>query len=266
MSDICGVGIIGFGKMGSAIAQGLIRAGFDPSRIAVSDKVSKAIELAKMMGINNAFYDNCEVVKRSNIIFIAVRPHIVETVVKEIAPLLKGKILISVAAMVPLRKLSEVLAGVEDVELYRIMPNINVAVNRGFVAATHLGEAKRRSLVERILSYLGDVVWVQEELMDAISILASCTPAIVAELIDALVLAGVRLGIPHDLARRIASKVFEGTAVNVLESGSEVVRNSVVTPKGITIRLIEKFMRENIKYLVVKTLVETYTEVYGEER
>jgi len=197
-------------------------------------------------------------VSESDIVLLCVDPKHVGDVLKEISYAARGRVVVSTAARVPLAQLHRFLEGSEDVEVFRAVPNINVEVNKGFTALAGAGRSAR--VVEELFSLLGDVVWIDEELMDAITVAGACLPALVAEIMDAVIVAATRLGIPKRLVYRLVARVFEGTALSVLEHGASRVRDSVASPGGVTSRMLMKALEKNVKYVVASTIVEALSE------
>lgn len=236
--------------------KGFIRAGIDPTNITASVKTLKSAENIKKLGAK-VFLNNEEVIKNSDIIIIALKPFVVMDILHSLATLLKGKIIISVAALIPLKAYSNILY---DTEIYRAMPNINVEINRGFIALCG-NKGDNAELVEKMFNLLGEVVWVDEDILDKLTLISASTPALVAELIDAMELAALYLGIPHDLAEKAITNVFIGTAELANVKDLRAIRNSIITPKGITIKLLHKYLSLNIKSSIMDTLIYASNEL-----
>lgn len=208
------------------------------------------------MGVN-VFLSNEPVVKNSDLIIVTLKPYVVINVLNSLSNLLKDKVVVSAAALIPLSSYTSIL---KDCEVYRIMPNVNVEVNKGFIALS--GERKGNArLVEEVFSMLGDVVWVDEDVLNKLTIISASMPALIVELIDAMELAALYLGIPHNLARRAIVKSLIGTAVLTEVKDLISIRNSIITPRGITIKLLRKYMNLNIKSSIMETLIYASEEL-----
>ncbi len=170
---------------------------------------------------------------------------------------MRDKVIISVAALIPLRTY---LNAIQNAEIYRAMPNINVEVNKGFIAICG-NKGNNAELVERIFNLLGEVVWVEENVLDKLTLISASTPALVAELMDVMELSALYLGIPHDLAEKAITNVFLGTAELARIKDLRTIRNSVITPKGITIRLLHRYLNHNIKSSIIDTLLYASREL-----
>lgn len=247
---------MGAGKLGQAIINGLINVGFKKSNIFASVKTEQTAEFVKKLGVN-VFLSNEPVVKNSDLIIVTLKPYVVINVLNSLSNLLKDKVVVSAAAFIPLSSYTSIL---KDCEVYRIMPNVNVEINKGFIALS--GERKGNArLVEEVFSMLGDVVWVDEDVLNKLTIISASMPALIVELIDAMELAALYLGIPHNLARRAIVKSLIGTAVLTEVKDLISIRNSIITPRGITIKLLRKYMNLNIKSSIMETLVYASEEL-----
>ncbi len=210
----------------------------------------------RSLGIN-VTTDN-KLVAQSDIVILAVKPHQVGSVLREIREVIEGKVLVSVAAMVSISRIRELLGDGIRVEIYRAMPNINVEVNNGLTALT--GEGINRDIVDYLFSLLGKTLWVDEKTLDLMTLITACTPAIISEIIDAFILAALYTGIPKDIAEEAVAYTFIGTSINVLRNNIYNVRNRVITPRGLTIKMLKHFFKSNVKHQIMESIVETYRE------
>ena len=248
------VAIIGFGRMGRAIAVGLVKAGFEKNNIHVYDKLLEARKIAMDMRLK-VFDEPQKAVAESDIVIVAVKPGDVQEAVRSIANYVKGKAVVSVAALTPLKKLEELLP---NTNVYRAMPNILVEFNKGFIALAP--QSRRSDLVEEVFRLLGDVEWVDEHTLDLLTFYSASTPAVVAEIYDSFILSALRAGLPHSIAKKAISSVFQGVAQALLEKSVTELRDSVITPGGVTIRIIEKLYVDGAKQLLLKALNEAFKE------
>lgn len=257
------IGIIGFGRMGRAIAGGLVKSGVDPTSIVVYDKDDGALQHARAVGLKTAS-SNAEAVLNSDLIIIAVKPSDVVKVIDGISPVAEGRVVISIAALVPYNTIKRRLP---KSSVYRAMPNIAVEVNHGFTALTPHGE--RDSDVEKLFKSLGDVVWVDEDTLDLLTLLSASTPALMVEIADALILASLKAGVPYTIARKAVSSLFKGVGELLSHKSVSDIRDSVITPRGVTIGLIEKLYILNAKSKLLEALsksIEEYTTALSEAR
>ncbi len=225
------VGIIGAGKIGgSLVARLSATKDFD---LTVSDIYGEQLKrFAEEYGVKTTT-SNEEVAQESELVVIAVKPWDVETVLDDISPAIEGKAAVSVAAGVAISAIAERLP--QGAAVLRVMPNVCAAVGLGsaVVAANEPGEAYL-PVVMSIFRQVGDVMELPERLFDAATALHGSGPAYVALFADALIQAGVREGIPRDVARRLVNGTIGGTAVLLKERAAHQIRDEVMTPGGTT--------------------------------
>jgi len=226
------VGIIGAGKIGGSLLLRLAESGgFD---LGVSDIHPEQLRVFEDVGVRTTS-SNLELAHWSNLIIVAVKPWDVAQVMQEMSPAFKDteKAVTSVAAGVSIARISENLP--EGTAVLRVMPNVCASVGLGSAVVT-ANEAGRATLptVMDIFRHVGDVLELPERLFDAATALHGSGPAYVALFADALIQAGVREGIPRDVARRLVVGTIGGTAVLLKERSAHQVRDEVMTPGGTT--------------------------------
>ncbi len=246
------VGIVGVGQIGSAIARVLAQTG-RYEVIASRRNLEKVREL-EAYGVRLT-RDNREVASASETIFIAVKPYKTVDVVREIADLIRGKLLISVAAAIPIKKLAK---AAPEAKIVRAMPNISLIVKAGFTAYSVGPNMERgdEEKVRQILSELGECMKVEEELMDAVTALSGSGPAYVATLIEAMAYAGLKVGLPREFAYKSAAYTVYGTAKLFLETGIHPasIKEMVLTPAGTTIEGIFYLEESGVRTAVMKAV------------
>jgi len=224
------VGIIGAGKIGGSLLLRLAESGdFD---LAVSDIHPEQLERYEKRGIRTTS-SNRELAEHSELIVVAVKPWDVVQVLTEVSPAIEGKAVTSVAAGVSIARISESLP--PGTAVLRVMPNVCASVGLGsaVVTANEPGRATLPTVMD-IFRHVGDVMELPERLFDAATALHGSGPAYVALFADALIQAGVREGIPRDVARRLVVETIGGTAVLLKERSAHQVRDEVMTPGGTT--------------------------------
>ena len=227
------VGIIGAGKIGGSLLLRLAESGdFD---LGVSDIHPDHLETyAKNYGVKTTS-SNQEVAEGSDLLIIAVKPWDVTHVLEEISPVLggKNKAVTSVAAGVSISRIAEKLP--PGTAVLRVMPNVCASVGLGsaVVTSNEPGRAMLPTVMD-IFGHVGDVMELPERLFDAATALHGSGPAYVALFADALIQAGVREGIPRDMARRLVVETIAGTAVLLKDRSAHQVRDEVMTPGGTT--------------------------------
>lgn len=227
------VGLIGAGKLGGSLLARLSES--DEFDIGLSDVHQEQLDLySEKYGLRTTS-SNRELVADSDLVIIAVKPWNVAQVLDEISPEIQGtdKAVASVAAGVTIDTISSRLP--EGTRVLRVMPNVCASVGLGsaVVTANEAGQDMLPALLE-IFRYVGEAVELPESLFDAATALHGSGPAYVALFTDALVQAGVREGIPRDIARKLVTGTLQGTAVMLKDRSPHQVRDEVMTPGGTT--------------------------------
>jgi pyrroline-5-carboxylate reductase len=233
------IGIVGAGKIGSAIARGIIRAGLVSKDQVMASDVSDPLResIAKELGIK-VTRDNGKLCDFADIVILAVKPQIVDSVLKESAKKLgKTKLLVSVAAGVPVSRLEANLA--QGARVVRVMPNIPCVVGAGAAgyAAGERATAKDMETVGLLLNSFGVAMPVEEKYLDAVTGLSGSGPAYVFLFIEALADGGVQAGLSRDVALKLAVQTVYGSARMALESSKHLgeLKDEVTSPGGTTI-------------------------------
>jgi pyrroline-5-carboxylate reductase len=232
-------GFIGAGKMATALARGMIRAGVaSADALIASDPLPAArAALAAETGAETAD-SNARVVAQSNALILAVKPQSMAAVLQEIRPLVTpGHLVISIAAGVPLAAIGEVLG--HDRRLARVMPNTPALIGDGASGYCLSAGASKddEALVRACTEAVGRAFRVPESLLDAVTGLSGSGPAFVYVIIEALSDGGVRVGLPRDVATALAAQTVLGAARMVLETNlhTGVLKDQVTSPGGTTI-------------------------------
>lgn len=246
------IGVIGAGQIGSAMAKIIAETG-RYHVIASRRNLSKIKELENL-GIRLT-YNNKEVASRSDIVVISVKPHKTIDVLREVSEEVKNKIVISVAAAIPIARLVE---AAPSAKIVRAMPNINVLVKASLTAYTrgpNLTEEDTRK-VQQLFKMMGEYIEVEEELMDAVTALSGSGPAYVSTLIEAMAYAALKVGIPRELAYYSAAYTVYGSAKLYLETRlhPSVIKEMVLTPAGVTIEGIYYLEEGGIRTAVMRAV------------
>ncbi|WP_130839807.1 pyrroline-5-carboxylate reductase [Corynebacterium neomassiliense] len=240
------IAIIGGGNIGEALASGLVAdrtgaaADISPQDVTVVDHhESRLNHLHDTYGVATTD-DATEAVTEADIVVIAVKPYAVSTVLEEISATLDSNdsetVVVSVAAGVTLASMENALAA--GVPVVRVMANPPMLVGKGMSAVAG-GRFARREQVEAVRDLLGAVgtaVIVAEKDMDAVTAVSGSGPAYIFLVSEALVEAGVHLGLTRDVATRLANATVEGAAAMLVEGGSSAaeLRGNVTSPGGTT--------------------------------
>ena len=253
------IGVVGAGKIGSAIARGMIKAGLVTKEQVMASDVSDALRqsIAAELGIK-VTPDNGILCDFANIVILAVKPQIVDSVVKEIAKKLgKTKLLVSVAAGVPLSRIEGNLS--QGARVVRVMPNIPCVVGAG--AAGYAGgahaTAKDLENVGLILNSFGVGLPVEEKYLDSVTGLSGSGPAYVFLFIEALADGGVQVGLAREVALKLALQTVYGAARMALESTKHLgeLKDEVTSPGGTTIAGLYALEQRGFRGAVMEAIV-----------
>ncbi len=233
------IGVIGCGNMGEALTAGWVDSGIvEPGRIVVWDAdADKLAALVRRRRVRRA-RDNGDVAAQADMLFLAVKPQVVEAVLGEISAALSSRsVVVSIAAGVPIARIERGMG--RTVRVVRAMPNTPTLIREGIsaVCCNRQVTARDRRQALQLLQAVGETVEVDESMMDAVTGLSGSGPAYLFVLIEALSDAGVRQGLPRDVAARLAVWTVRGAAGLVLETGRHPgeLKDMVASPGGTTI-------------------------------
>ncbi len=228
--------IIGAGAMGEALLAGLLRDGRPAAEVLVGEKrAERAVELTERYGVE--VVDNLTAVSRAETVALVVKPGDVLSVLAEVAAELRpGQLLVSLAAGTTTAAIEEVVP--EGVAVVRVMPNTPALVGRGMAALSPGRHCTDEQLaeVEALLAGTGAVVRVPESQQDAVTAISGSGPAYVFLVVEALVEAGVHLGLPRETATTLAVQTLAGSAELLRSTGTHpsLLREQVTSPGGTT--------------------------------
>jgi len=229
--------LVGAGKMGGAMLAGWLAAGTDAGSILVIDPKPSAelLEMVSASGIRHA-----EAVTdglKAGVLLVALKPQVMADVLPGLAPAVDAHTLvISVAAGTPVAVFRKAFG---DVAIVRVMPNTPSQVGRGMSVgyANDRTDGAQRATVDRLLTAIGASDWIEhEEQIDAVTAVSGSGPAYVFYLAEALAAAGVKAGLPEDLAMRIARQTVCGAGELLYRSDlpAAELRQNVTSPNGTT--------------------------------
>ncbi|MBN2651975.1 MAG: pyrroline-5-carboxylate reductase [Spirochaetales bacterium] len=247
------IGFIGAGNMAFAIAKSIAEKKSN-IQINIFDINQERLDFFKKSFKNLVILkSNDEVVKSSDIVFLAVKPQIVGSVLSSIED--SQKIIISILAGVKLKTLSSFLPSARFV---RVMPNTPCLVGEmagAYSFSPNFSGVEIQTVVE-LLECTGTVIGVDESLMDAVTALSGSGPAFVARLIEYFVDAAVKLGLDRDSAVKLAVATFKGTAILMQEQSMEAedLITMVTSPKGTTAAGREVLESSSCKEIIYQTL------------
>ena len=218
----------------------------------------KAAVLSKEMGIRVGT-DNAEAVRGADVILLAVKPQTVGLVLTGLRDALTAdQLLISVAASVPTTYMEERLAA--KVPIIRAMPNTPSMVGAGMtgICKGSNATAGQLELAQAMFNTVGRTAIVEEKHMDAVTGLSASGPAFIYIIVESLAEAGVKVGLPRDLATLLAAQTTMGAAKVVLETGQHPaqLKDAVTTPAGCTIDGILELEEGKLRVTLIKAVVK----------
>ena len=259
--------VLGAGKLGGILLRAFLKQGlFVPNRVIATVKhEEKAAALAKELGIA-VITDNREAVKNADIILLTVKPQTVAQVLQEIAPeIVANALVVSVAASVPAGFVEQQLVAAtsgkrDDVPVVRAMPNTPAAVHCGMTAicgGTH-ASARHLDVARTMFDAVGRTIVLDEKHMDAVTGLSASGPAFAYIILESLAEAGVKVGLPRDVATLLATQTMKGAASVVLETGDHpaLLKDAVTTPAGCTIDGILELEEGKLRVTLIKAVVK----------
>ena len=250
------VAILGAGKMGEALISGLLRAGRPPSGIvAVARRPQRAAELRERYGVR--LTSATEAAKACDTLLLSVKPQDMSALLDQIASdVPAGRLVISVAAGITTSFIERRLPS--DVPVVRVMSNTPVLVDEAMSvisAGSHAGEEHLRQ-AEQLLRPVGRVIRIPESQQDAATALSGSGPAYVYYLVEAMVDAGILLGVPRQTALDMVIQAVYGAATMLRDSGEHpvILREAVTSPGGTTISAVRELERHRVRAAVIAAI------------
>ncbi|HEY8189696.1 MAG TPA: pyrroline-5-carboxylate reductase, partial [Micavibrio sp.] len=249
--------LIGCGKMGSAILRGWLAAG-ERSKVLVLDPAGLPPELTPLVDGKVAYFKSTsEFVKaataeKPDVFLLAVKPQVMEAACRSIAPAVSREALIlSIAAGQAIASFEKRFALTQSI--VRAMPNTPAAIGKGItiaVAGRHVSAAQKQ-IAAGILQTTGVLEWIDDEgLLDAVTALSGSGPAYVFLLIDTLASAGMKAGLPTDLAGKLARQTVIGAAAlaeSEPDTDAAQLRKNVTSPGGTTEAALKVLMNGELQ-------------------
>jgi len=253
------VAVLGAGKMGGILLQAFLKQNlFAPDQIhATVGHAERAIALSTQWGVDVST-NNLEAARQADLILVGVKPFQVPDLIEEIRPALSAsKTIVSFAASVKTRSIEEA-AGL-DIAVIRAMPNTPSALGAGAAGLCRgrFVSPAQMELAQRIFETVGRTVIVDEKHMDAVTGLSASGPAYIYIIIEALAEAGVKVGLPRDVATQLAAQTTFGAAKMVLETGYHpaLLKDAVTTPAGCTIDGILELEEGGLRVTLIKAVM-----------
>jgi pyrroline-5-carboxylate reductase len=231
------VAIVGAGVMGETLLSGLLRAGRPPASLLITEKrAERAAELAERYGVE--VVDNVDAAQRCATLVLVVKPQDMGGVLEELAPHVhSGQTVVSLAAGITTQFIESRLAA--GVPVVRVMPNTPALVDEGMAAISpgaHCDD-EHLAVAEGLLRSVGKVVRLPEKHQDAVTAISGSGPAYIFYVVEAMIEAGVLLGLPRATATELVVQTLVGAGKMLKETGEHptVLRENVSSPAGTTV-------------------------------
>jgi pyrroline-5-carboxylate reductase len=255
MSDL--VAILGGGVMGETLMSGLLRAGWSPEEVVVSERrPERAAELAARYDVR--IVSNAEAASASDTVVLVVKPQDIADLLTEVAAALRpGALVVSIAAGITTAFVEERLP--EGVAVVRVMPNTPALVDEGMAAispGTHC-DAAHLARARALLEATGKVVELPEYHQDAVTAISGSGPAYIFYVVEAMIEAGVLLGLPRATSTELVVQTLYGAATMLKETGQHptVLREQVSSPAGTTMAALRQLDDHKVRAAFLTAMV-----------
>jgi len=243
------IAVLGAGKIGEALLSGLLQGGRRPDELLFTERSpERSAELTQRYGVAAAGV--ADAAERADVLVVAVKPQDIEPVLDELASLLDAEsLVVSLCAGLPTALYERRLA--EGTPVVRVMPNTPMVVGEAMSAISpgRYATAEHLALVEELLACVGTVVRVPESQQDAVTALSGSGPAYFFYLVEAMIDAGILLGLPRNVAEKLIVQSAVGAAKMLAVTGEHPVtlREAVTSPAGTTINAIRELENHGVR-------------------
>ena len=254
------IAVLGVGTLGTALISGLLKSGtVTANQITGTVHHQDSVPAIKQKLAVQILTDNVRAVQEADIVIVAVKPQNMSLILKTIAPAVNtDKLVISTAASVSVAYIENILTS--NVPVVRAMPNTCVLVSAGMTGLTAGKGAGvvHKQMAEAIFKSVGETIFLEEKLFDALTALSASGPAYLYVVIESLAEAGVKLGMRRDVATLLVAQTMLGTAKMILETGAHpaLLKDSVTTPAGCTIDGLMELEEGKLRVTLIKAVVK----------
>ena len=236
------VAILGAGVMGETLLSGLLRAGRSASDVVITERrADRAAELSARYGVKAV--DNVEAAAAADTIVLVVKPQDIAGLLAEIRDHVRpGALVVCIAAGITTAFVEQHLP--EGVAVVRVMPNTPALVDQGMAAispGTHC-DAEHLARAQALLSATGKVIQIAEHHQDAVTAVSGSGPAYIFYVVEAMIEAGVLLGLPRSTSTELVVQTLYGAATMLKETATHptVLREQVSSPAGTTMAALRE--------------------------
>jgi pyrroline-5-carboxylate reductase len=258
------IAIIGGGNLGTAIAEGLIQSGFIlPKHIIVTKRNISTLQHLERKGVLVSD-NNEEALRFADLVVLAVKPFQVEDILTKLKGALNAKkhVIVSVITGVGIDDILKITA--KKIPVVRAMPNTAIAIQESMTCISYRDVDKDvLEYIMELFNQLGQVVAIEEKLMDAATVLGACGTAYAMRYIRANIQGGIEIGFDAATANLIAAQTVKGAADLLLKKGThpEQEIDKVTTPKGCTIAGLNEMEHQGFSSSLIKGIMVSYTKI-----
>ena len=251
---------LGLGTMGGILLEALFHEDIlkPKNTVATVSHPERAQQLSEKLGIS-VTTDNVQAAGESDLVLLCVKPHTVGLVAREIASEMNAdKLVVSIAASISTRYIEQILGS--EVPVVRAMPNTPCVVRSGMtgICKGQHAEESHLEVARALFEAVGTAVAVDEKQMDAVTGLSGSGPAFIYIILESLAEAGVKVGLPRDVATLLAAQTVQGAARMTLETGHHpaLLKDAVTTPAGCTIEGILALEEGKLRVTLINAIVK----------
>jgi len=257
------IAIIGAGNLGAALCRGLVESGWKPENIWATRRDVHKIAWLKDLGVN-VTSNNSDAAEAADLIILAVKPFNYQSVLAEMSGSLDASrhMLVSVVTGVYISSFENILGS--SFPIVRAMPNTAADIKESLTCLSHNPASSQHiASVSAIFNHLGESIEINEELMDAATVLGACGIAYVMRFIRAMVQGGVEIGFDANTALKIVQQTVKGAAVLLAERKNhpETEIDKVTTPKGCTIAGLNEMEHNGFSSALIKGLKASMSKI-----
>ena len=256
------IGIIGCGNLGLSILKGIQKN--DSELIVYASK--RNVDSLNDIDLGNAIIttDNTLLIEKCEILIIALKPYTILPFLTEYKELIDSSkhTIVSAATGITISQISNVLN--DDIGVYRVMPNTASSVNESITAICSNSDLlERRLVIESIFRSIGEIVFIDEKLMESATILGACGVAYVLRFMRAMIQGGIEVGFDAATATNIVSQTIKGASELIIKNGThpEQEIDKVTTPKGCTIVGLNEMEHAGFSSALIKGIVTSYQKI-----
>lgn len=258
------IAILGGGNLGISLAEGFIKDNFiAPNNIYITRRRVHLLSFLADKGIN-VMDNNIDAIEAAEVVIIAVKPHQFKGVLLEIKSKLDSSrhIIISVATGIRLHDIEQVVG--QDVVSFLSMPNTAIAIQESMTCiATNNASDEQKDMIVALFERVGKAVIINEELIEASTVLGACGIAYALRFIRASSQGGIEIGFSSEVAQLVAAQTVKGAASLLIEGGKhpEHEIDKVTTPQGCTIAGLNEMEHQGFSSALIKGIKTSFDKI-----